>query len=182
MIVRKSPKIINRTITTLSPWAKLIQRDVLFSPDTEPATYHSVLTADYVQVIARRPDGRIPLVRQYRPAVERQTLEIPAGLVDPDEHPRTTAQRELLEETGLPTRAIHDLGSFATDTGRLSNRTNSFFVEAGDQVSNFVGDPLIEVLFVSPHELIQLVLDETFDVQIQLGTLFQAIIRGLLPT
>jgi ADP-ribose pyrophosphatase len=177
---KNSAKIVSRTITTLSQWTTLIERDVQFAPDREFETYHSVMTADYVQVVAQRRDGRIPLVRQYRPAVERPTLEIPAGLVDDDEHPRETAQRELLEETGLPTRAIYDLGSFATDTGRLSNRTHSFFVEASDQVSGFVGDPQIEVLFVTVDELVQLVLSETFDVQIQLGSLFQAIVKGHL--
>jgi ADP-ribose pyrophosphatase len=171
-------KILKRTITTLSPWVSLIEQEVLFEAEGKPERYHSVATADYVQMIARRPDGRIPLVRQYRPAVERATVELPAGLVDPNEHPRVTAQRELLEETGLPTRQIYDLGCFATDTGRLSNRTHSFFIETADQIQGFGKEPRIEVLFVTTEELVQLVLNQAFDVQIQLGTLFQAIVMG----
>ena len=46
-------------------------------------------------------DGRILLVKQYRPMVERETLELPAGArEDPSEDGSITAARELREETG----------------------------------------------------------------------------------
>ena len=46
-------------------------------------------------------DGRILMVRQYRNALERYTLEIPAGALDSEEEPgRNCAARELEEETG----------------------------------------------------------------------------------
>lgn len=46
-------------------------------------------------------DGRILMVRQYRNALERDTIEIPAGKLDaPDEPGVNCAARELEEETG----------------------------------------------------------------------------------
>ncbi len=52
------------------------------------------------------PDGRILLVAQYRPAIGRTELELPAGGRDRDgEDPAETARRELEEETGC--RADH---------------------------------------------------------------------------
>ncbi len=46
-------------------------------------------------------DGRILLVRQYRPMVDRETLELPAGTREnPEEDSSITAARELREETG----------------------------------------------------------------------------------
>lgn len=46
-------------------------------------------------------DGRILMVRQYRPAIDRETLELPAGALDPeDATTEETARRELREETG----------------------------------------------------------------------------------
>ena len=51
-------------------------------------------------VVAVR-DGRVCLVRQYRVALGRMTLEIPAGKVDPGEERAACAARELTEETGL---------------------------------------------------------------------------------
>jgi len=67
-------------------------------------------------VLAVLPDGRIPIVRQYRPALESFTWEFPAGLVDPDEDPAACCRRELLEETGYVARAVHALGAYAPDT------------------------------------------------------------------
>lgn len=52
-------------------------------------------------VVPVLPDGRILMVEQYRSALDRETLEIPAGKLDaPGEDPRLCAQRELEEETG----------------------------------------------------------------------------------
>jgi len=48
-------------------------------------------------------DGRILMVTQYRSAVERETLEIPAGKVDLNETGFACAKRELEEETGYVT-------------------------------------------------------------------------------
>jgi ADP-ribose pyrophosphatase len=62
-----------------------------------------------VAVVALTPDGRrAVLVRQFRPAVEQDVLELPAGMRDVDgEAPEDTARRELEEEAGL--RAVAPL-------------------------------------------------------------------------
>lgn len=47
-------------------------------------------------------DGeRVAMVTQWRHATGRSLLEIPAGTLEPDEAPETTARRELAEEAGL---------------------------------------------------------------------------------
>jgi ADP-ribose pyrophosphatase len=56
-----------------------------------------------VAVIPILPDGRIVLVRQYRYAVRRDLLEIPAGTLEKGENPYDCAVRELREETGYET-------------------------------------------------------------------------------
>lgn len=56
------------------------------------------------------PDGRILLIRQYRPAVDDTILEIPAGGIEPDdESTLTCARRELVEETGYTSDAFSHL-------------------------------------------------------------------------
>lgn len=56
--------------------------------------------------------GRVLLVRQYRKAVERLLLELPAGGVDPGETPEQTALREMQEETGFLPGKLEALGGF----------------------------------------------------------------------
>ena len=53
-----------------------------------------------VAIIPILSDGRLILVRQYRYAVHRELLEIPAGTLEEGEEPLECAMRELREETG----------------------------------------------------------------------------------
>ena len=71
---RQWPKIKSRHTSTLSPWVDIIAREVEFAPDEPTQTYHAVGQLDYLAIVALTPDGRFPLVRQYRPALEAFTL------------------------------------------------------------------------------------------------------------
>ena len=64
-------------------------------------------------------DGRrVLLVRQYRAAVDRVLLEIPAGKRDVDgEDPGVTAARELEEEVGMRAGRLHKLAEFYNSPG-----------------------------------------------------------------
>ena len=56
------------------------------------------------------PDGRIVMVRQYRNALERETLEIPAGCRDSlTEDTGICAAREMEEETGYKSTHVEHL-------------------------------------------------------------------------
>ena len=60
-------------------------------------------------------EGKILMVRQYRNALNRYTLEIPAGKLDaPDEPKIECAYRELEEETGFRTEKLEYLMSVNT--------------------------------------------------------------------
>jgi ADP-ribose diphosphatase len=174
------PKIKARRATKISPWFTLIERDVAFAAGEAPQRYHAVGQNDYVAIVARTPAGQIPIVRQYRPAVESFTWELPAGLVDDSEDPAESCRRELLEETGYPARAIHALGATYPCTGRLSNRVHSFFVETGERISPFEPEPGLAMRLVSPAELQDLIMAGEFPSQIHLGALFLAHLRSFL--
>lgn len=61
-------------------------------------------------VVPVTKDGKILMVRQYRNALDRETLEIPAGKVDSPKEPRIEcAYRELEEETGFRTEKLEFL-------------------------------------------------------------------------
>jgi len=68
-------------------------------------------------VVAIDGEGYVYLVSQYRAAVGRMTLELPAGRLEPGESPEECAARELLEETGLRAGTLRRLTSILTSPG-----------------------------------------------------------------
>lgn len=172
------PKITARRDIPISPWMKVIERAVEFSEGAAPEFYHAVGQQDYIAIVAMTPEGLIPIVRQYRPAVERFTWELPAGLLDPGEEPAETCRRELMEETGLAAATLHALGVYAPCTARLSNRVHSFFVETGPQDASVAIEPGIEVRLATPAELAALIRAGDFALQLHLGALMLAVMQG----
>ncbi|MGA1654729.1 MAG: NUDIX domain-containing protein [Ilumatobacteraceae bacterium] len=69
----------------------------------------------------------VVLVRQYRPALHRLTLELPAGMRDVEgEEPLLTAQRELREEVGLEASQWTRLGRHVSAPGISDSRVEIF--------------------------------------------------------
>jgi ADP-ribose pyrophosphatase len=174
------PKIKARQTNRVSPWMTIIERAVEFAPSGRVELYHAVGQQDYIAMVAALPDGRMPIVRQYRPALEDFTWELPAGLVDPDEEPATSCRRELLEETGFAARAIHPLGTYAPCTSRLSNRVHSFYVETGLTPEREIIEAGLELMLVSPRQLATLIAQGEFVLQLHIGALLLAVIHGHL--
>ena len=90
-------RISNRTSVFKTPWFELVEKSV----ENNSAPYYSIRTRDYVSVLAITRDKTFVLVRQFRPAIEMFTLELPGGHVDEGETPEQSARKELLEETGF---------------------------------------------------------------------------------
>lgn len=79
-------------------------------------------------VVAVADDGKLLMVRQYRNALDRETLEIPAGKLDaPDEPKIECAYRELEEETGYRCEQLEYLMSVNT-TVAFCNEAIDIFV------------------------------------------------------
>ena len=174
------PKIKSRQTVTVSPWVDLIAREIELAPGGPSEIYHAVQQQDYLAIVARTPSGHFPIVRQYRPALESFTWELPAGLAEPNEDLAEGCRRELLEETGYPTRAIYPLGTAAPCSGRLSNRIHSFFSETGERVDDFVPEPGIAVRLVTAPELVGMIRSGEFVSQLHLGALLLAELQSFI--
>ncbi len=70
-----------------------------------------------VAAVALFPGDRVLLVRQFRKALERETLEIPAGKMERGESPAATMRRELMEETGFRAGSLKRLVSYYPTLG-----------------------------------------------------------------
>lgn len=172
-------RVLSRHATSVSPWVTVVRKEIEFAPGQPPEVYHCLAQADYVAILAVTPDGRVPIVRQFRPAVESYTWELPAGLLDAGEEPEAACRRELREETGLAARSVAYVGAFYADTGRLENPLHAFFVRASEPDPAFVEEPNLTVAFVTMEALRDLIRRGAFRHQLHLGVLATAHVAGL---
>ena len=170
-------KPVKTEVVFATPWFEVLGKTM----QAGEAPYYSLRLPDYVVVIATTEEGRVLLVRQYRPAVERYTLELPSGLADPGEAPAETARRELLEETGYAAE-VELLGPLFVDTGRLCNQLWSYVAKGARPVAAHTPEPGIEVAAYSPEELWRAVKEGEFSLSIHVATLMLGVLHGRLKT
>ena len=100
------------------------------------------------------------LERQYRTAIDRVTVEIPAGKLDPGEDPLDCAKRELHEETGFKAGRIRFLTSIVTSCGFCDEIIHIYLATKLEfDAPNPDDDEFVNVDLVPLHELIDAVLD-----------------------
>jgi ADP-ribose pyrophosphatase len=81
-------------------------------------------------VLAFPDKDHILMVRQFRYAIGAETLEIPAGKVDPGETPQSCAGRELIEETGQRASRLFEIFNYYPAIG-YANEIIRIFVASG---------------------------------------------------
>lgn len=122
------PALVERVVSAERPWEGRIfsveQMDVELADGShgwrDLVRHHG--GAGVVAVM----DGRVCLVRQWRVALGRMTLEIPAGKVDGDEPRDVCAARELTEETGLVAERLEHLAESYGAPGFTDEHTSVY--------------------------------------------------------
>ena len=136
-------------IQTLNPWVDLITRFTIESP--EP--YLHLRTQDYVAIIALF-ENKITLVKQFRIALDIETIELPSGLIDPGQTPISAAWRELEEEAGLiPTSEAISLPVQYIDSARLETRVSPFFFQSTKNKEGWVAEAGVTPLWIEKEDL-----------------------------
>jgi ADP-ribose pyrophosphatase len=79
-----------------------------------------------VVIVAVDGHSRVLLVRQYRHAVGRDVLELPAGTLEKNERPEVAAPRELREETGYTAQRWDLLTRFFSSPGILTEEMHVY--------------------------------------------------------
>ena len=137
-----------------------LQVDEVELPNGKTSNREIVKHPGAVAVIAVTKDKKIILVEQYRKALERSIIEIPAGKIEIGEAPEITALRELEEETGYTTDNLQYIQSFATSPGFADEIIHLYFADNIVKMEQPVGldeDEFVELLHVSLTEMEEMV-------------------------
>jgi ADP-ribose diphosphatase len=91
-------------------------------PPPGQAAYYRMTGPDGAICMPLTPEGAIVMVWQYRPTIESDTIEMPAGAIEAGETPEECAARELAEETGHRCAALLPLGPGRVHLNRCTHR------------------------------------------------------------
>ena len=112
--------MIERTVTSRFVYTGQIVKlriDIVEMANRRRATREVVEHADCIAVVAVDEQGNILLVKQYRYAIGKELLEIPAGGIDTGEDAVAAVRREMGEETGFSPRTVKKMGGFYSSPG-----------------------------------------------------------------
>jgi ADP-ribose pyrophosphatase len=104
-----------------------------------------------VAILAITDENKIVMVEQYRKALERTIVEIPAGKLEKGEEPASCARRELEEETGYGCGSLEWLTSFYTSPGFSDEIVHIYLAKGLEKIENSAS--LDEDEFVNVEEM-----------------------------
>lgn len=151
---------------------KTIKREVLFEgkvidlhieevelPNGHTSRRELIKHPGAVAILALTDENKIVMVQQYRKALDKVIVEIPAGKLEKGEAPEVTAKRELEEETGYDCETLTPLISFYTSPGFADELVHLFIAKNLKKIENPASldeDEFVDVLEVSLDEALEL--------------------------
>lgn len=107
-------------------------------------------------------DGKIPLVKQYRYALGKDLLELPAGKLEKGEDPEKAAIREYEEEVGYKVLEIQKLGEIIPTCGYSNEIIHLFYASKVQKThTHFDIDESIDTYFYTLEEILHMIDDGT---------------------
>ena len=160
----------------LNEWVSLVTKEVKY--DKKKHIYYFIKSLDYISILAVMKNKKIPIVKQFRPAIEKYVWEFPGGLVDKKLSLKKIAIEEIEEETGLTVEKIIKIKTSYSDIGRIINKFHFFYAECSNKI-NPVKDKYIKVKFVSYNNLVKLIKKNKFQSPYHISLLTLAKIKDL---
>ena len=89
-----------------------------------------------VAILGLFDDGQILLIEQYRPVVDKNTVELPGGKIEEGEDIILAARRELLEESGYSAESFELIFSLDMDLSASRHITHVVWAKLRDHIGH----------------------------------------------
>ena len=140
------------------PWLTA-RRDAVQLPNGEVNDEFYVLEyPDWINVIAITGEGHFVFVRQYRYALDLDSIELCAGVIEQGETPEEGARRELLEETGFGGGEWKEIMTIGQNPSTCSNWTHCFLATGVEKLQEQHLDRTedIDVMLLTRDEVLEM--------------------------
>jgi ADP-ribose pyrophosphatase len=166
-------KKITNTVVFNTPWFDIEELTIY----NENQPYYALKTLDYVSILALTNKKEVVLVKQYRPILNKITVEIPSGHIEKNQSPEEAAHLELLEETGYDALDLQLLGTLDPDVGRLSNKLWCFFTSNIKKRRDYEVEKGIIPIKIKEDKLLKLICEGKFNFALNISTIFLSILK-----
>jgi ADP-ribose pyrophosphatase len=139
-----------------------LQVDQVVLPNGNTTSREIIKHPGAVAIIAVTDDQKIVMVEQYRKALEKEIIEIPAGKLEKNELPEVCAKRELEEETSYECESLELLNSFYTSPGFADEIVHVYLAKGLKQKENAAGldeDEFVNLLELTLGEALEAIKD-----------------------
>jgi len=163
---------MSREFVELNDWVTLVRMDE--ANDDKPYYYFQL--DDYVSVIAINERNEVAFVRQFRPTLNIETLELPGGMIEHGESILEAANKELLEETGLVSISyITEFKPLYVDSVRLSLRNHTVILRTSTE-NIAPSESNIQLMWVHRDELLLLLESGQISLESHSGAIAKALL------
>jgi len=156
-----------------------LARETHRMPDRREAHFEIIQHPGGAAALPVLADGRIILIRQFRPVAEDFILEIPAGRLEAGENARDCIVRELQEEIGYRAAKIESLGAVYSSVGFCNEQIHLFIAkELTATATDLEPDEFIEPTIMELSEALKLISSgKIADAKTQLALLRYALLQ-----
>lgn len=98
----------------------------VFQPDGNPSTYSTVKMKSGVAILPVDHEGMVYLTKQFRYALQKESIEVVSGGIDQGEAPIEAAVRELKEEAGIESADLKEIGIIDLETSIIKGPVSLF--------------------------------------------------------
>jgi len=169
--------------------SEVLYHDQFVTVQNIPSAYGGFVTVQNAHgkgsaVVIVNNNNEMMLVSQDRPAVGERNWEIPKGASNDNEDLSETAQREVMEETGidLPLESIIALGNVQPDTARMVTRAGTFFARTNQTGSDGLDEAgeIASKGWFPVEDVVNACLDGTIEDSFTIVAVLRARVRGLI--